>query len=456
MQITAVRLTPVNIPLDIPFLWTGGLYPGTTKVIIEVETDEGLTGLGEAPSDEVMPALRSMADRIVGRDPLDIADLERRCVPPWQIVQNTDGNAVVRAFGAIEIALWDLRGKAWGQPLYQLLGGAVRKDIPFTEYFSFRAMADGTPAEMTPEAVVDYCLRMREEHGSTFFEGKLILGDPDLEIETVRRMREALGPKAMIRLDSNMQWSLATARRVLRELEPYDVRNYEDPVGTWEEMAALRQHSSIPFSSHVPDIRRAVALGVPDTIVVNFSVLGGISRAVRFIGACEAMGVGFWCYSGDAGDLHRRIPPHGRGDAAHHRAQPVAVPLAGGRRDRRRAVPADRQRHPGAGGTGPRRGAGPRGHGPLAPALPRPRADGPLPRPLERRPLPAAAPRLSGAPTDLLSRPGRRPEDELAYGPLVSMNAVWAPRARAAASPKHVAFRRPALVARARFRRFGG
>jgi glucarate dehydratase len=154
---------------------------------------------------------------------------------------------------------------------------------------------------MTPEAVVDYCLRMREEHGSTFFEGKLILGDPDLEIETVRRLREALGPKAMIRLDSNMQWSLATARRVLRELEPYDVRNYEDPVGTWEEMAALRQHSSIPFSSHVPDIRRAVALGVPDTIVVNFSVLGGISRAVRFIGACEAMGVGFWCYSGDAG-----------------------------------------------------------------------------------------------------------------------------------------------------------
>ena len=66
-------------------------------------------------------------------------------------------------------------------------------------------------------------------------------------------------------------------------------------------MAALRQHSSIPFSSHVPDLRRAVALGVPDTFVTNFAVLGGIARTVRFIGACEAMGVGFWCYSGDAG-----------------------------------------------------------------------------------------------------------------------------------------------------------
>jgi glucarate dehydratase len=301
MKITAVRLTPVNIPLEIPFLWSAGLYPGTSKVVIEVETDEGIIGLGEAPSDQLLPALTSMIDRIVGWDPLDIADLESRCVPPWQIVQNTDGNATVAAFGAIEIALWDIRGKVWGQPLYQLLGGAVRTAIPFTEYFSFRATPDGRRTELTPEDIVDYCLRMREEHGSTMFEGKLIQGDPELEIRTVRMLREALGPTAMIRLDSNMQWSLSTARRIMREIEPYDIRNYEDPVGTFEEMAALRRHTSIPFSTHIPDIRRIVALGVPDTIVTNFAVLGGIARAIRFIGACEAMGVGFWCYSGDGG-----------------------------------------------------------------------------------------------------------------------------------------------------------
>jgi glucarate dehydratase len=301
MKITAVRLTPVNIPLDLPYFWSGGLYPGTSKVIIEVETDEGLVGLGEAPSDDLLPTLRSMSERIVGRDPLDIADLEGRCVPPWQVVQNTDGNAVVRAFGAIEIALWDLRGKAWDQPLYRLLGGAVRKDIPFTEYFAYRSTADGSETRVTPESVVEYCLRMREEHGSTYFEGKLTTGDVHLEVDAVRQLREALGPEAMIRLDSNMAWSVPTAIRILREIEPYDVRNYEDPVGTFEEMAVLRRHSSIPFSTHVPDLRRAVALGVPDTIVVNFAVLGGIARSVRFIGACEAMGVGFWCYSGDAG-----------------------------------------------------------------------------------------------------------------------------------------------------------
>jgi glucarate dehydratase len=301
MKITAVRLTPVNIPLELPYLWTGGLYPGTSKVIIEVETDEGLTGLGEAPSDELLPTLRSVADRIVGRDPLDIADLEARCVPPWQIVSNTDGNAVVRAFGAIEIALWDIRGKAWGQPLYQLLGGAVRREIPFAEYFAFRASADGRGAHMDVDSVVEHCVAMREEHGSTIFEGKLIHRDPDVAVEAVRRLREALGPKAVIRLDSNMAWSMPTAIRMARQLEPLDIRNWEDPVGTLEEMAQLRRHTSIPFSTHSADLRRVVALGAPDTLVLNFAVLGGIARTVRFIGACEAMGVGFWCYSGDAG-----------------------------------------------------------------------------------------------------------------------------------------------------------
>ncbi|MBF0209426.1 MAG: mandelate racemase/muconate lactonizing enzyme family protein [Desulfamplus sp.] len=302
MKISNIRITPVNIPMEIPYLWTAGLYPGTSKVVIEVETDEGITGLGEAPSDHLIPVISSMAKRIIGQDPLDIALLESLCVPPWQIVQNTDDSSPVAAFGSIEIALWDIRGKVWQQPLYKLLGGAVRKEIPFTEYFAFRIPPDGKNPELTPESVVDYCLRMRQEHGSTMFEGKLIQGNPEVEIKTVRLLREALGSEAMIRLDSNMQWSLSTARYIMRSIEQYNIRNYEDPVGTFEEMAALRQHTSIPFSTHVPNLRRIVSLGgVPDTIVANFAVLGGINRAIRFIGACEAMGVGFWCYSGDAG-----------------------------------------------------------------------------------------------------------------------------------------------------------
>jgi len=302
MKITEIRVTPVNIRLDAPFYWSAGLYPGTSKVVVEVETDQGLTGLGEAPSTDCAGLIRDeLQPRLLGRDALDINGNEKVCVPEWKVVQNTDTNLVIKAWGAVEMALWDLRGKCWEKPLYLILGGPVRKEIPFTEYFAFRPKWGGAGGELSPEAVVDHCLGMREEHGSTFFEGKLTLGDPELEIRTVRLLREALGEKVMLRLDSNMAWSLPTARRILREIEPFNIRNYEDPVATFEEMAVLRRHSAIPFSSHVPDIRRAMALGVPDAFVTNFTVLGGINRALRFIGACEAMGLDFWCYSGDAG-----------------------------------------------------------------------------------------------------------------------------------------------------------
>jgi glucarate dehydratase len=117
-------------------------------------------------------------------DPLGVAASEVPCVPPWQIVQNTDALSVPEAFGAIEVGLRDLRGKAWGQPLQRLLGGTVRTEISFTERFGFRP-----EREPTPEAVVDHCLLMREARGSTCFMGKLILGDPALEVRAVRLLR---------------------------------------------------------------------------------------------------------------------------------------------------------------------------------------------------------------------------------------------------------------------------
>lgn len=86
MKITGLTATPVNIPLEKPMWWTGGHYPGTSKTIIDVETDEGLVGLGEAPSVDVVETVRRMGEVLVGADPLDIAGCENRCVPPWQIV----------------------------------------------------------------------------------------------------------------------------------------------------------------------------------------------------------------------------------------------------------------------------------------------------------------------------------------------------------------------------------
>ena len=302
MKITAIRATPVNIPLDAPFFWSVGLYPGTTKVVIEVETDQGLVGLGESPSPGCADVINgSLGPRLIGMNALDMESCERKCVQETRVVHNTDDSSVLKSWGGIEMALWDLRGKAWNQPLYMLLGGPARKEIKFTEYFCFRPKVGNAGGEMTPKAIANYCRSMREKHGSTYFEGKLCMGDPQLEIEAVKLIRKAVGDDAMIRLDANMGWSVATASRILREIEQYNVRNYEDPVATFEEMAQLRLHSSMQFSTHTPDLRLAVRIGAPDSFVLNLTILGGISKTRDFVAACKAFDKGFWCYSGETG-----------------------------------------------------------------------------------------------------------------------------------------------------------
>lgn len=308
MKIRRITATPINFPLEAPYGWVFGELPGFSQTIVEVETDDGLVGLGEASGAGAAALINdSFAPRLIGRDPIDMAGAEFVCLPFWAGVQSINDQGRIAAFGAVEMALWDLRGKAWNQPLYQLLGGAVRKQIPFTDYFSLRGdgpvIAGGrfVKGERTPEAVADYCVMLHETHGTTFFEGKFSTHDPKVSMRMLELIRLKLGDDVMLRIDSNHAYSLATARRLVRPLEELGVRNWEDPVATIEEMVELRRHCSIPFSTHNLDIARAMALKVPDALVGNPTLVGGIGRMLRFLGACEHAGIDYWCYSGDSG-----------------------------------------------------------------------------------------------------------------------------------------------------------
>lgn len=294
--------TPVNVALDAPYYWSQGTFPGFSKTIVEVETDDGIVGVGEAPSHKAATVVSEhLAERVIGRDPIDIAALELRCLPPFRGVQSIYDLGLVAAFGSIEMALWDVRGKLWDRPIYDLLGGAVRHQIPFVDYFGYRGANGSVGGEMTIEAVVDYCQAIHDNYGTTYFEGKV--SDVDLRhaIRLVAALRERFGPDAMIRIDSNRAYSIASARQLARPFEDLWVRNWEDPVGSFEEMQVLRQSTHLPFSSHNMDFGKATKLGVPDAFVTDVASHGGFGRLVRFIGACEALGIDFWCYSGDTG-----------------------------------------------------------------------------------------------------------------------------------------------------------
>ena len=302
LRIVDVRATIVNLPLEAEYVWATGRYPGATKVVIEVVTEGGIVGLGEAPHwRHAQLVEKELKDRLRGAQADDLHSCWRRAIPPIESLRNTDGTDVIRAYGGIEIALWDIRAKAAGVPLYRLLGGASRKTVKFAEYFSARIGNDRVAGESTPQEIGDYCRRMVEEHDSPVFEGKVGFRDLKTDIEVARSVREAIGPDRILRLDANMAWRLPTAHRALAELDEFDVANVEDPVSSFEDMEKLRVHSAIPFSTHVPDLRRAVALGVPDSFVLNIMALGGIEKTLRFVGACQEMGVGFSFYSGDTG-----------------------------------------------------------------------------------------------------------------------------------------------------------
>jgi glucarate dehydratase len=300
MGITNILVHKVNLPLVTGYRWASGVYLGATKGIVEVHTDDGIVGWGEIPTvDQADLVAHHFAPRLIGVDPSNINDCYRRCIPEIRTLLNTHDAGLVKAFGGLELALWDIKGKALNLPIYSLLGGPVRTEIGFSEYFALLLPGPDHPGASTPLEVARYCARMRETHGSTIFEGKVGVLDLETELEMVKEVRAAIGPDATLRLDANNSWPLNTARKALRRLEPFDIANIEDPAPTFNDMAKLRQHSAIPFSSHLPDLRLAVELGVPDTFVLNVMTLGGLRETLKFISACELMGVGFWFYSGE-------------------------------------------------------------------------------------------------------------------------------------------------------------
>jgi glucarate dehydratase len=300
MHITDILVHKVNLPLVTGYRWASGVYLGATKGIVEVHTDEGIVGWGEVSTVEQADIVtQEFAPRLIGVDPSNIDDCCRRCLPEIRTLLNTHDLGLVKAFGGLELALWDIKGKALNLPVYSLLGGPVRREIEFSEYFALLIPSETHTGVSTPLEVARYCANMREMHGSKIFEGKVGVLDLDTEIDMVKEVRAAIGPDATLRLDANNSWPLNTARKALTKLEPFDIANIEDPAPTFQDMAKLRQHSAIPFSSHLPDLRLAVELGIPDTFVLNVMTLGGLRETMKFISACEVMGVGFWFYSGE-------------------------------------------------------------------------------------------------------------------------------------------------------------
>ena len=295
--IASVRATPVNVPMIAAYRFSFGSLASFTTTLIEVTDADGVVGLGESPHGDLSALVNDFGRRLSGLSVDSTNEAEQRCVSSTGFSLWDDSAAERRAFGGLELALFDLRAKRAGQPLAEFLGGRVRDAVGFTEYFALR---EGR--ETTPTQVIDYCVAVAKEFDVPIFEGKLGVLSVDAEMAMIVDLVRELGVGKVQRLDANGAYTVATARQVCRQLADLGVGWLEDPCRTLDETARLRADGvPISFSTHEPALARAARTGVPDGFCLDIAELGGIRRTQDFLRASAALGLDFWCYSGDAG-----------------------------------------------------------------------------------------------------------------------------------------------------------
>jgi glucarate dehydratase len=300
MKLSGLTITPVNVPLEAPIRWPWGVRAETTRVIVQLRTDDGIVGFGETFGADYMPVLlESMKQKLVGENPFDL----ERILSKFQMIPYFTGYAGRGAICAVEMACWDIMGKATNKPLHQLIGGLYRDKIEFALYVFPRYEKNGIGGEDTPEKLAAYCLKMKNDYGFKVFKLKGGVFSPEFDIKTIKLMRESLGEEAKIRIDPNALWTYETALRTCRSLVSYEPEYIEDPVWGIDSMSRLRKEIHVPFSTNMcvvcfEDIPLGVRSNAVDIILGDPHKWGGILATKKLAAVCETFSLGMSMHSG--------------------------------------------------------------------------------------------------------------------------------------------------------------
>jgi len=304
MKISRITATIVSVPFVAPIRWSGGANEDWTRIIVEMETADGHFGLGETLGGTVTKALidTEIAPMFLGENPFDL----ERILSKATFVPLYYGKCGYCAIAALEVACWDLMGKATGQPVCRLLGGRLREEIPFAAYVYHRnSNKEGAGRVDTVEDVVARAEELVEAHGFTTIKYKGGVKTPEEEIEILRALR-ARFPAAKLRYDPQAIHSAATAIRIGKAIEPLDLEYYEDPCWGNVAMARVRERVAVPIATNmcVIDLDSAaegITLGSVDVILGDIFEWGGVTAMVKLRGACEMFQVNLNFHS--AGEL---------------------------------------------------------------------------------------------------------------------------------------------------------
>ncbi|MFE4019362.1 glucarate dehydratase family protein [Streptomyces sp. NPDC059101] len=324
LVVTEVRLTPVLVA-DPPLLNTQGVHqPYTPRLIIELVTAGGATGLGETYGDaEYLGLARPLATALIGRSVTDLNGLSALADQVGGAVEQPGPDGVdaaglrgVRTAGKLrdsvrsgfEVACLDAWGHAAGLPVHALLGGAVRDRVDYSAYLFYRwerhpdgvGEPDDWGAALDPAGIVAQARRFADRYGFTSFKLKGGVFPPDRETAAIRALAEAF-PGRPLRLDPNGAWSVETALQVADDLA--DVLEYlEDPVSGTAAMARVAAGTPVPLATNMcvttfEELPEAVARGAVRIVLSDHHYWGGL-RATRELAAlCRTFGLGLAMHS---------------------------------------------------------------------------------------------------------------------------------------------------------------
>lgn len=297
MKIAQIKTYALQSPLAQPFAFSQGWVNRRSATLVEVITDEGISGWGEAfaqglePPQIALAAIESaLAPLLIGANPLDTEVLWHRMYHATRDFGRK--GSVIAAISALDIALWDIAGQAHGVPVHQLLGGAFRTRVQAYATGFYRIKGQGESARLGDEA------RQHFESGFTAMKVKLGYGLED-DIAVMREVRRALANLPVtLMVDTNHAYGVATAIRLGRALEEYNIRWYEEPVAP-EDLAGyseLRRTLSIPIAGGENEhtlfgYRELLAARCVDVAQPDIGSAGGFTACRHIIALAHAHGV---------------------------------------------------------------------------------------------------------------------------------------------------------------------
>jgi len=295
MIIKKVKVYPVSYNLKVPFISAAGLTRKRSSVLVEVITNEGLSGWGEAngPTLTVAKAIEEvLSPIIIGKDPLDAGVI-------WEQMNICRRKGTpTGAVGGVDIALWDLKGKILDVPIYKLFGGCFYKKLTPYATTIFYHENDLKSVATLEKDVTNIISR-------GFKAVKMKVGfDVDFDIKRLSKVRELLGNDFTIMVDANQSYDFMSALRFGRALHDLEIRWFEEPI-PWISLSAYRELGgklNIPIAGGESEFnligfvealrQRAVAVIQPDP-----STVGGITPSLYISTLAKAFGVTFCPHS---------------------------------------------------------------------------------------------------------------------------------------------------------------